>query len=98
MRTFLRGKVTLLFMALGLLLALPAIALADIVQNNVVEIEGAKTKYVKPGVSTSVSYFIETQGVGSDGQAGCNASDSSPATVTLTVPAAVTSSDADNKL
>jgi hypothetical protein len=31
MRTFLRGKVTLLFMTLGLLLAVPTIALADIV-------------------------------------------------------------------
>jgi Bacterial Ig-like domain/HYR domain len=98
MRTFLRSKVTLLFMALGLLLALPAIALADIVQNNVVEIEGAKTKYVKPGVSTSVSYFIQVEGTGVDGQAGCNAADGSAATVTLNVPANVTTNDADNKL
>jgi Bacterial Ig-like domain/HYR domain len=98
MRTFLRGKVTLLFMTFGLLLALPAIALADIAQNNVVEIEGAKTKYVKPGVSTSVSYFIQVEGTGVDGQAGCNAADGSAATVTLNVPANVTTNDADNKL
>jgi len=31
MRTFLRGKVTLLFIMFGLLLAFPAIALADII-------------------------------------------------------------------
>jgi hypothetical protein len=34
MRTFLRGKVTPLFMMLGMLLAVPAIALADIVAND----------------------------------------------------------------
>jgi hypothetical protein len=34
MRTFLRGKITLLFLTLGLLLAIPAIALADVVVND----------------------------------------------------------------
>ena len=34
MRTYLRGKITLLFMTFGLLLAIPAVALADIVTNN----------------------------------------------------------------
>ena len=34
MRTMLRGKATLLFMMLGMLLAVPAIALADDISNN----------------------------------------------------------------
>ena len=34
MRTTLRGKITLLFMAFALMLALPAVALADDVYNN----------------------------------------------------------------
>ena len=33
MRTKLRGKVTLLFMTLGLLLAIPAVAFADNIQD-----------------------------------------------------------------
>ena len=81
-----------------MLLAVPAVALADIVSNNVVEIEGNKTKYVKPGVSTTVGYFIQVEGQGVDGQAGCNAADGSAATVTLNVPPNVTTNDADNKL
>jgi hypothetical protein len=52
MRTYLRGKITLLFLMLGLLLAIPAVALADILVNNVVEIEGAKTRYIQPGTAS----------------------------------------------
>jgi hypothetical protein len=37
MRTKLRGKFTLLFMTFGLLLALPAVALADTIQDNVTD-------------------------------------------------------------
>jgi hypothetical protein len=37
MRTYLRGKFTLLFMTCGLLLAIPAIALADNIQDNVTD-------------------------------------------------------------
>jgi hypothetical protein len=43
MRTFLRGKVTLLFMMLGLLLAVPAVALAADLNTDAVLSEPFKT-------------------------------------------------------
>ena len=63
-------------------------ALADILNNNVV-VGGNDT--IAAGGSTTVTYSIQSQG-NVDGQPGCNASDGSPATVTLSVPSGVTAS------
>ena len=52
MRTFLRGKVTLLFMTCAVLLAIPAIVLADNVQNDVVATAGQKIVSVQAGQTT----------------------------------------------
>ena len=88
MRTMLRSKVTLLFLTLGLLLAVPAIALADNVVNDVV---AGGNDTITAGGSTTITYKIAPAAAG-DPQAGCNASDGSPATVNLSVPAGVTAS------
>src|SRR5215203_4477230 len=66
MRTYLRGKITLLFMTFGLLLAIPAIALADNVVNNVSVTPssgGQKQVTVEAGqTSTAVAYRINATG------------------------------------
>jgi len=87
MRTKLRGKVTLLFLTLGLLLAIPAIAFADNVQNDVT---AGGNDTITTASSTTINYRITANN--GDGQTGCNAADSSPATVTINKPAAVTAS------
>jgi hypothetical protein len=76
MRTKLRSKVTLLFMTLGLLLAFPAIVLADDLRNNIdatfdanFEILGLEAGQV-PADSDTVNIVL--QGQGSDGEGGCN--------------------------
>src|ERR671910_679662 len=85
MRTFLRGKVTLLFLTCAVLLAIPAIALADNVVNDVTA-GGSDT--ITTGGTTTINYKVN--GTGGDGQSGCNASDGSSATVNLSVPTGVT--------
>ena len=71
MRTFLRGKVTLLFMVLGMLLAIPAVALADqivgdadVVDANIQGSENLGT--VAPGATVSpnpqVGFWLECNG------------------------------------
>src|SRR5829696_704234 len=66
MRTFLRGKITLLFMTFGLLLAIPAIALADNVVNNVIvtpSTGGQMQVTVEAGkTSAAVAYRINATG------------------------------------
>src|SRR5215211_3920480 len=66
MRTYLRGKITLLFMTFGLLLAIPAIALADNVVNNVSvtpSTGGQKQVTVEAGkTSAAVAYRINATG------------------------------------
>jgi hypothetical protein len=95
MRTKLRGKVTLLFMALGMLLAIPAIALADIVINDVAT---AGKDTIMAGNSTAIKYGIRQQNAnqeGTGGLQGCNATASTPVKVYITAPAAVTLSGSD---
>jgi hypothetical protein len=87
MRTKLRSKFTLLFMMLGLLLATPAVALADNIVDDVV-VGGNDT--ITAGSSTTINYWIVANN--GDGQTGCNASDGSSATVTINKPAAVSAS------
>jgi hypothetical protein len=101
MRTMLRGKVTLLFMMLGLLLAIPAIALADTFQNDVTSTAGQKIVSVQAGqTSSQVGYMINGQNndpsVPSDtGSHNCNpVQTGTPADVTLTgLPTGVTVQD-----
>jgi hypothetical protein len=83
----LRGKFTLLFMMLGLLLAVPAVAFAD---NLVNDISSVGDRTITAGSSTTIDYKINANG--GDGLPGCNASDGTPATVTLSVPTGVTAS------
>src|SRR5918995_3084576 len=87
MRTFLRGKATLLFMTLGLLIAIPAVALADIITAdpdpatvNVVEENVGKV----PGSTGTVKVWLTEQGP-SDGDpvGGCNANDANAVAITL---------------
>jgi hypothetical protein len=65
-----------------------SLALADNVVNDI-DAVGDHT-FTAPG-SATIGYKINTAAAG-DPQSGCNASDGSPATVTLTVPAGVTAS------
>jgi hypothetical protein len=88
MRTKLRSKITLLFMTFGLLLAIPAVALADQVLNNVV---AGGNDTIAAGNSTTINYRVNPGG-GADTQGGCNVNDGTAATVTINKPAAVTAS------
>jgi hypothetical protein len=75
--------------ASALTLLTGGIALADNVHNDVT-VGGSDT--ITAGGSTTVNYRISATGVGNDGQAGCNASDGSAATLTITAPPGVTAS------
>ena len=83
MRTYLRGKITLLFLTLGLLLAIPAIALADtlIITNDVL----LNTNTSKNSGDTGTANIVlnVTNGVPVGDQSGCNVDTNNPATVTL---------------
>jgi Thrombospondin type 3 repeat len=63
MRTRLRSKITLLFMTLGLVLAIPAVALADNVKNDVqISGVGQNREYVAGDPPTTVGYYIQASG------------------------------------
>jgi HYR domain len=83
MRTWLRGKFTLLFIMLGMMFAFPAIALADNVLDDVV-IGGNDT--ITAGGSTTINYHIV-----SNGSDGCNVDSSNAGTITINTPAGVSS-------
>jgi hypothetical protein len=85
MLTKLRGKISLFFVVFAVMLTIPAIALADNVQNDVVA--GGNDTIIE-GNSTTVNYRIAANN--GDGQTGCNAADTSAATVTINKPAGVT--------
>jgi hypothetical protein len=55
MRTMLRGKISLLFMTLGLLLTIPAIALADDIRDRL-EDGAQSTQMITAGDSTSTGF------------------------------------------
>jgi hypothetical protein len=91
MRTFLRGK-ALLFLTFGLLLAVPAVALADNFQNTLAASETGTRTITTDGTtagSTSVGYrVIGTGGDGGPsgpGTGNCNASDGTPLGVSFNV-------------
>ena len=86
MRTTLRGKITLLFMAFALLLALPAVALADGLKDDVVGDVTSGSRTITAGGSTTVNYHIQA-----NGGEGCNVDANNSATVTINKPAGVSS-------
>ena len=88
MRTWMRSKVRLLFVTCAVLLAIPAVALADQVLNDVV---AGGNDTITAGNSTTINYRVNPGG-GPDTQPACNVNDGTPATVTINKPAAVTAS------
>ena len=76
MRTFLRSKVTLLFMTCAVLLAIPTIALADDLRNNLDGTFEAAFELLTlqagqvPAQTQTVNIVLQAQG--SDGDGGCN--------------------------
>jgi hypothetical protein len=74
-----------LSLALIAAMLVTSLALADNVQNDVV---AGGNDTITAGDSTTVNYRIAANS--GDGQSGCNAADSSPATVTINAPAGVT--------
>jgi len=91
MRTKLRSKISLLFLTCAVLLAIPAIALADIFQNTLVASETGTRTITTDGTtagSTSVGYrVIGTGGDGGPTGSGgnCNATSSNPLSVSFSV-------------
>jgi hypothetical protein len=88
MRTKLRSKVTLLFMTCAVLLAIPTIALADIVADSINDVStnvGSRT--IVAGDSTSVGYRIQNTNSNNspDPQNSCNPADGSPANLAFNV-------------
>jgi hypothetical protein len=86
MRTKLRSKVTLLFMTLGMLLAVPAVAFAaDQLRD---DLEGtATTQTINVGDSFTNHYWVFD-----NGSNGCEVSATNPATITINTPTGVTAS------
>src|SRR5215207_8767312 len=81
MRTrLMRGKFLVLFMMFGILLAIPAIALADVVKNDVQNDVGVGQirNYVAGAAPTSVGYYIDAAG-------DCDPANGTPANVNLQV-------------
>jgi hypothetical protein len=75
MRTKLRSKVTLLFMMLGMLLAVPAIALADQLVNNLdVSIDNGRESLAleSHGRSGTAEIFVNPTSTGGSEPAACN--------------------------
>jgi Bacterial Ig-like domain len=97
MRTFLRSK-ALLVLAFGLLLTVPAVALADNLQDSITSGSNAKTITTTGGSSGSFEnkYWIEEAGSGSDiGPGNCDIPAGGSATFKLNVPNEVTATSAD---
>jgi hypothetical protein len=90
MRTKLRSRITLLFIVCALLIAIPAVAaIADNVQNDVI----AGGNYtITTASSTTINYRITANS--GDGEAGCNATPASPATLNINAPSGVTATPA----
>jgi len=74
-----------LSLALIVAMLFTSVALADNVQNDVV---AGGNDTITAGASTTINYRITANN--GDGQTGCNAADSSPATITINTPAGVT--------
>ena len=90
MRTKLRSRITLLFIVCALLIAIPAVAaIADNVQNDVI---AGGNDTITTASSTTINYRITANS--GDGEAGCNATPASPATLNINAPSGVTATPA----
>ncbi len=88
---FLGGRFSALFLALAVMLAVPAMALADTIAiTNGLSGSGQTTIAAGDAKGATISYKINVEGRGEDGQGGCNAKDGTAATVTFDLPAGVT--------
>jgi hypothetical protein len=83
MRTRLTSRISLLFMAFALLLALPAMAFADTLQINNTLVVGSNVSK-DPGQSGTGKVWLDPSDNSTDTQNGCNATTSAPVTVTFT--------------
>lgn len=74
LRTKLRGKITLLFMTFGLLLAVPAVALADNIQDNIADNVASPLQLTAGDANSDKTAEIKVIGNNSmqDPDAGCN--------------------------
>lgn len=98
--TKLRSKLSFLFIALAVLIAIPTVALADVIVNdastvNEIYVSGKNT--ITAGGSTTIKYKLnnsEGQGVGGDPQQGCNAAEGTPLVLTINAPPGVNVSGA----
>src|ERR687890_500940 len=73
MRTFLRSKISLLFIAFAVVLAIPAVAFADDFRNDIDNTFDASFETLaleQDGDADTVNIVLQTQG--SDGDSGCN--------------------------
>jgi hypothetical protein len=92
MRTKLRSKVTLLFMMLGMLVAIPAIALADNIQDSIDTSQNKKSIATGTANTWTNNYFVQANGSGGPG---CDIPTGGSATYKLNVPAGVTAVSPD---
>jgi hypothetical protein len=83
MRTRLTSRISLLFMAFALVLALPAMAFADTLQINNTLVVGSNVSK-DPGQSGTGKVWLDPSDNSTDTQNGCNATTSAPVTVTFT--------------
>jgi hypothetical protein len=87
-----RGRFSLVLGTVITALMLVTVGYADIVKNNVMtDLNGDKIVTATAGSTAAVNYKIDQQPIGADGQAGCNAADGTPATLSFTgLPAGTT--------
>src|SRR4028118_2325693 len=81
MRTKLTSRLSLLFLTFAMVLALPAIALADNFQNTLASSETGTRTITTDGTtagSTTVGYRVVANSSAGDTQASCNVTDGSP--------------------
>jgi hypothetical protein len=98
MRTKLRGKVTLLFMTLGLLLAVPAVALADNIQDNIQDNVNSALQLTAGDANSDKTAEIMVVGNNAqqDPDAGCNFDTATESlTISFTTPSGVTATALD---
>jgi hypothetical protein len=98
MRTRLRSKVTLLFMTLGLLLAIPAVALADNIQDNITDNVASSLQLTAGDANSDKTAEIRIIGNNSmqDPDNGCNFDTATESlTLSFTTPTGVTATALD---
>jgi hypothetical protein len=91
MRTFLRSKVTLLFLTLGMLIAVPAVAWAAGDQFQDTLVGAASTQTINAGGSFTNTYYVDA-----GGPDGCDVSSTNPGVFSINVPSGVTKNPTAN--